>query len=33
MAIQTPSLVIVALVPLILWRLYSRYRRIVERQR
>ena len=26
----TPSLIIVALVPLILWRLYSRYRKLVS---
>jgi len=29
----TPSLVFVALVPFILWRLYSRYRRLVSRQK
>lgn len=29
----TPTLVIVALVPLVLWRLYSRYRRLVSRQK
>jgi cytochrome b561 len=33
MALQTSSMVIVALVPLILWRLYSRFRRLVGRQR
>jgi cytochrome b561 len=33
MALQTSSIVIVALVPLILWRLYSRFRRLVGRQR
>jgi hypothetical protein len=33
MAIQPSSMVIVAVVPLILWRLYSRYRRLVGRQR
>jgi|SRR5476649_2912362 cytochrome b561 len=33
MAIQAPSIVIIALVPLILWRLYSRFRRLVGRQR
>jgi hypothetical protein len=33
MAIQPSSMVIVALVPLIVWRLYSRYRRLVGRQR
>jgi len=33
MALQTSSMVIVALMPLILWRLYSRYRRLVGRQR
>jgi hypothetical protein len=32
MALQPSSMVIVALVPLILWRLYSRYRRLVGRQ-
>jgi len=29
----TPSLIIVALVPLVLWRLYSRYRKLVSRQK
>jgi cytochrome b561 len=29
----TPAIVIVALVPFILWRLYSRYRRLVSRQK
>jgi hypothetical protein len=33
MAIQTSSMVIVALAPLIVWRVYSRYRRLVGRQR
>jgi cytochrome b561 len=32
MAIQTPSLVVVALIPFIVWRLYSRFRRLVGRQ-
>jgi surface polysaccharide O-acyltransferase-like enzyme len=29
----TPSLIVVALVPLILWRLYSRYRKLMSRQK
>src|SRR5258706_835308 len=29
----TPSLIFVVLIPLILWRLYSRYRRLVSRQK
>ena len=29
----TPSLIFVALVPVILWRLYARYRRLVSRQK
>ena len=33
MALQPSSMVFVVLVPLILWRLYSRYRRLVGRQR
>jgi hypothetical protein len=33
MAIQPSSMVIVAVVPFIVWRVYSRYRRLVGRQR